>query len=144
MEILVINGPNLNMLGKRDPHHYGTLTLSHLEQQLIDFGRSRDIDVYCRQTNSEAECLEMLHEYYGKVNCGLIINAGAWTHYNYAIRDALDILECPKVEVHLSDISTREAFRQVSVIRDVVDIHFQGEKEQSYINAIKYIEGVLL
>lgn len=143
MKIYVVNGPNLNMLGKRNPQYYGTMTLLDLEKQLIEYGKGQDIEVICFQTNSEAECLNKLHEIHRKQNCGVIINAGAWTHYNYAIRDALEILTCPKVEVHLSNINNREPFRKVSVIREVVDQHFQGQKEQSYMNAIDYIKGVL-
>lgn len=143
MKIHVLNGPNLNMLGKRNPEYYGTMTLAELEQQLIDYGINQDVSIECFQTNSEQACIEYIHKLHEQQNTGLIINAGAWTHYNYAIRDALEIVDCPKVEVHLSDITTREPFRNNSVIRDVVDSHFQGLKVQSYIQAIDYIKGVL-
>lgn len=131
------------MLGKRDPEYYGSLTLSDLEARLIMYGQAHNIEIECFQTNSESECLMYLHRIVSEIDCGVIINAGAWTHYNYAIRDALEILSCPKVEVHLSDIARRESFRQLSVIREVVNTHFQGEKEQSYVKAINYIKGVL-
>ncbi|MGL4662307.1 MAG: type II 3-dehydroquinate dehydratase [Culicoidibacterales bacterium] len=143
MKIHVLNGPNLNMLGKRNPEYYGTMTLAELEQQLIDYGVNQDVSIECFQTNSEQACIEYIHKLHNQKNTGLIINAGAWTHYNYAIRDALEIVDCPKVEVHLSDITTREPFRNNSVIRDVVDSHFQGLNVQSYIQAIDYIKGVL-
>lgn len=131
------------MLGKRNPEYYGTMTLFELEQQLIEYGKTINLEVICYQTNSEGACIDYLHNLHGQENCGLVMNAGAWTHYSYAIRDALEVLECPKVEVHLSDIEKREAFRKMSVIRDVVDIHFQGQQANSYIEAIDYIKGVL-
>lgn len=143
-KIYVLNGPNLNMLGKRNQEHYGTMTLNDLENYLIQYGKENDFDIVCYQTNSEAHFIEQLHLLHEIENIGVIVNAGAWTHYSYAIRDALEILKCPKVEVHLSDILKRETFRHISVIRDVVNTHFQGEAEQSYIKAIDYIRGVLL
>lgn len=144
LKIYVLNGPNLNMLGKRSPEHYGKLSLQQLESELVLYGEEINIDVICYQTNSECDFIEQIHLLHDVSDVGVIINAGAWTHYNYAVRDALEILTCPKVEVHLSNIEARERFRQISVIRDVVDTHFQGEAERSYIKAIDYIKGVLL
>lgn len=143
MKIYIINGPNLNMLGKREQKHYGAMTLEELEGELMMYGQKINVEIECYQTNSEAACLDYIHNLHEQQNIGLIINAGAWTHYNYAVRDALEILSCPKSEVHLSNIELREPFRQHSVIRDVVDSHFQGEHIQSYIKAIDYIKGVL-
>lgn len=131
------------MLGKRNNDIYGAMSLFELENQLKDYGEQHNFEVVCYQTNSEAACIDYLHTLYDKKGVALIINAGAWTHYNYAIRDALEILQCPKVEVHLSDVNNREQFRKYSVIRDVVEEHFEGEHIKSYKKAIDYIKGVL-
>lgn len=143
MKIYVLHGPNLNMLGKRNPQYYGTLTLVQLEEDVKAYCQKKHFEASCFQTNNEGEMIDKIHSLYEQKNIAIVINAGAWTHYSIALRDALEIVECPKVEVHLSDISKREDFRQQSVIRDVVDTHFQGEQIQSYFKAIDYIEGEL-
>lgn len=142
MKIYVLHGPNLNMLGKRDPKIYGVLTLDDLEAHIHAHAKQQGFEVQFFQTNHEGEYINWIHQLYGQSDIGVILNAGAWTHYSYAIRDAIEMLSCPTVEVHLSDVEKREAFRQKSVIRDVVDTHFQGEKEHSYYKAIDYIKGV--
>ena len=103
MKVLVINGPNLNMLGKRNPKIYGTRTLADIEADIAEYAKEKGILTEFFQSACEGEIVNKLNEAYGKVD-GVVINAGAYTHYSYAIRDALEILEVPKIEVHLSDI----------------------------------------
>ena len=103
----VLHGVNLDLLGRRDPDHYGDLTLSELEQQVKRFGGELELEVAFFQTNHEGDFVERLHRLPDPAD-GAVINAGAWTHYSYAIRDALEIAALPAVEVHLSDVSARE------------------------------------
>lgn len=134
MKIAVIHGPNLNMLGKRNPKHYGTLTLDQIDQTIID--RFSDIDFIFFQSNHEGEIIDFIQTL---TVDALVINAAAYTHTSVAIRDALELLDIMKVEVHLSDITKREDFRKINYIKDVVDQTFYGKKEQSYLEAIHYI-----
>lgn len=134
MKIAVIHGPNLNMLGKRNPKHYGTLTLDQIDQTIID--RFSDIDFIFFQSNHEGEIIDFIQTL---TVDALVINAAAYTHTSVAIRDALELLDMMKVEVHLSDITKREDFRKINYIKDVVDQTFYGKKEQSYLEAIEYI-----
>jgi len=134
MKIAVIHGPNLNMLGKRNPKHYGTLTLDQIDQTIID--RFSDIDFIFFQSNHEGEIIDFIQTL---TVDALVINAAAYTHTSVAIRDALELLDIVKVEVHLSDITKREDFRKINYIKDVVDQTFYGKKEQSYLEAIEYI-----
>lgn len=134
MKIAVIHGPNLNMLGKRDPKHYGTLTLNQMNQTIID--HFSDIDFIFLQSNHEGEIIDFIQTLTADA---LVINAAAYTHTSIAIRDALELLDIMKVEVHLSDITNREDFRKINYIKDVVDQTFYGKKEQSYLEAIHYI-----
>lgn len=134
MKIAVIHGPNLNMLGKRDPKHYGTLTLNQMNQTIID--HFSDIDFIFLQSNHEGEIIDFIQTLTADA---LVINAAAYTHTSIAIRDALELLDIMKVEVHLSDITNREDFRKINYIKDVVDQTFYGKKEQSYLEAIEYI-----
>ena len=134
MKIAVIHGPNLNMLGKRNPKHYGTLTLDQIDQTIID--RFSDIDFIFFQSNHEGEIIDFIQTL---TVDALVINAAAYTHTSIAIRDALELLDMMKVEVHLSDITKREDFRKINYIKDVVDQTFYGKKEQSYLEAIEYI-----
>lgn len=138
MKILVINGPNLNMLGKRNPAHYGTQTLTDIEKMVTDYAREKGAEVECFQSACEGEIVNKLNQAYGKVD-GVIINAGAYTHYSYAIRDALEILEVPKIEVHLSDIHAREEFRHISVIQPVCTKQIAGYGAKGYIMAVDEI-----
>jgi len=134
MKIAVIHGPNLNMLGKRNPKHYGTLTLDQIDQTIID--RFSDIDFIFFQSNHEGEIIDFIQTL---TVDALVINAAAYTHTSVAIRDALELLDMMKVEVHLSDITNREDFRKINYIKDVVDQTFYGKKDQSYLEAIEYI-----
>ena len=136
--IAVLNGVNLNLLGRRDPTHYGSLTLSALESQIYAWANEHGQTARCFQTNHEGAFVEHLHECVGWAN-GVIVNPGAWTHYSYAIRDAVDFLEMPVVEVHLSDIEAREPFRHHSVIADVVTHRIVGKGADGYREAITWL-----
>lgn len=137
--LLVIHGPNLNMLGKRDPTHYGTLTLEQLYQALIDAFPDLEFTFY--QTNHEGEIVDLLNDAYDQSYDGLVINPGAYTHTSIAIRDALEILAIPKVEVHLSEVDNREPFRRVNLICDVVDATFAGRRLDSYLEAVRFLQA---
>ncbi|HMB81591.1 MAG TPA: type II 3-dehydroquinate dehydratase, partial [Vicinamibacterales bacterium] len=100
MQVLVLNGANLIVLGRRDPELYGGLSLNELESRIYEWAHALDITARCRQTNAEGEFIEWIHDSYDNVD-GVILNPGAWSHYSYAIRDALELLEVPVVEVHL-------------------------------------------
>ncbi len=138
IKILVINGPNLNMLGKRNPKHYGTATLSDIEKMMEQYALKNGAKCEFFQSACEGEIVRKLNDAYKNVDA-VIINAGAYTHYSYAIRDALEILEIPKVEVHLSDIHAREEFRHISVIEPVCSKQIAGYGEKGYIMAMEYI-----
>ncbi|MFS0865626.1 type II 3-dehydroquinate dehydratase [Fredinandcohnia sp. 179-A 10B2 NHS] len=116
--ILLINGPNLNRLGKREPHIYGSVTLKDLETELIQYSGNHDVELDCFQSNHEGEIIDAIHETEGKYE-GIIINPGAFTHYSYAIRDAIAGMSLPVVEVHISNIHAREEFRHTSVLAPV-------------------------
>lgn len=135
MRILVINGPNLNMLGKRDVENYGILTLSQINELIIDAFPTESFEFF--QSNSEGEIIDKIHQF--ENYDALLINPGAYTHTSIAIRDALEIVTIPKVSCHLSDYKNREDFRKKDYISDVVEFNFSGEKEKSYIKAVKYL-----
>ena len=138
MQVAVLNGVNLNMLGRRDPTVYGSLTLSQLETKIYGWASELSMGVRCWQTNTEGEYVGMIHEACGQVE-GLVVNPGAWTHYSYAIRDALEIFTGPVVEVHLSDIEAREEWRRHSVIADVVAHRISGRGADGYHDAFLYL-----
>jgi 3-dehydroquinate dehydratase II len=133
--VAVLHGVNLNMLGRRDPLHYGTLTLAELEQRVKQFGRELELEVECFQTNSEADFVTRLHELPMHAD-GVLLNPGAWTHYSWAIHDALEIAGLPAVEVHLSQIDEREPWRRVSVVRDLVIACVSGQGVDGYREAL--------
>ena len=137
MNILVLNGINLNMFGKRDPKQYGTATLADIEQSLQVLGRELGATVEMFQTNHEGAMCERIHQAYADKVDAMLINAGAWTHYSYGIRDALAILSCPIVEVHMSNVHAREAFRHVSVFSEVVKGQICGFGADSYLLALR-------
>ena len=110
MRILVLNGVNLNMLGRRDPAQYGDLSIAELESRIYDWGRELELTVQCRQTNSEGEFVHWCHDAYETVD-GVVVNPAAWTHYAWSIRDALEPLPAPIVEVHLSNVEEREEWQ---------------------------------
>lgn len=132
MKILVLNGINLNMFGKRDPAQYGTVTLDEINAGLLTLGTSLGVEVLHFQTNHEGAMCERIHQAHGEGVDAVVINAGAWTHYSYGIRDALAILKCPIIEVHMSNIHAREAFRHVSVFAPIVRGQICGFGAESY------------
>lgn len=116
MKILCLNGPNLNRLGKREPAIYGYETLEDVEQKLITHGKQSDIHVQCKQSNHEGELIDWLHNAEDDGINGIIFNPGAYTHTSYAIRDAIASITVPVIEVHISNIHSRESFRHQSVL----------------------------
>jgi len=134
-KVFVLNGVNLGTLGIRRPEIYGTRTLLDIERLIKD--QFPDLDLEFRQTDSESEMVTLIREAAG--SAGLVINAGAWTHYSYALHDALEALDVPKVEVHLSNVHTREAWRRVSVISPAVDAVVAGMGAHGYVVAVGYV-----
>lgn len=134
MKFLILNGPNLNMLGLRDKKHYGSFTLKDLENHILKFCKAK-CDVEFFQSNCEGAIIDKLHS--TNSDC-VILNAGAYTHYSYAIKDAIDCILPDVIEVHISKISEREDFRKISVIKDVCIHSIEGEGMNSYTNAISY------
>jgi 3-dehydroquinate dehydratase-2 len=137
MKILVLNGINLNMFGKRDPAHYGTTTLGQIDQALHNLAQELAVQLECFQTNFEGEMVEKIHHAHSDGVQAVLINAGAWTHYSYGIRDALAILKCPIVEVHMSNIHAREQFRHHSVIAELAVGQICGFGVDSYLLALR-------
>jgi 3-dehydroquinate dehydratase-2 len=140
MQIAILNGANLNMLGKRDPEVYGSTTLSQLETLIYGWASDLGLTARCWQTNSEGTFIDMIHEATSGGVDGLIVNPGAWTHYSYAIRDALEVFTGPKVEVHLSAIEQREEWRRHSVIADVVTERISGHGVDGYREAMELLQ----
>ena len=137
MKILLLHGINLNMFGKRDPQQYGTITLAQIDAQVKALGGELGAEVECYQTNDEGKMCERIHQAYTEGKDAVLINAGAWTHYSYGIRDALAILTCPVVELHMSNIHAREAFRHVSVFAEIVKGQICGFGVDSYLLALR-------
>ena len=137
MKILILNGINLNMFGKRDPKHYGTITLDQINARVTALGQELGTAVECFQTNHEGEMAERIHRAHSDGTAAVLINAGAWTHYSYAIRDALAILKCPIFEVHMSNIHAREEFRHHSVIAPIAKGQIAGFVVDSYLLALR-------
>ena len=137
MKILVLNGVNLNMFGKRDPAQYGTVTLDEINASLAVLGQELGVEVLHFQTNHEGAMCERIHQAHAEAVDAVLINAGAWTHYSYGIRDALAILKCPIVEVHMSNVHAREAFRHISVFSEVVRGQICGFGAESYLLALR-------
>ena len=138
MKLLVLNGPSINLTGFREPDIYGHETYSDLEKTLKEYAKSKNIKVTIKQTNSEGKLIDYLQDALYKGYDGIILNAGAYTHYSYAIRDAITAIALDVVEVHLSNTQNREDFRKVSVIRDVCCACFEGNHFDSYIDGINY------
>ena len=137
--ILVIHGPNLNLLGKREPEVYGHLTLADINQQLQQSAQSKNIHLETFQSNCEGEIIDRIQKaYYDKVD-GIIINPGAYTHYSYAIRDAIASIEVPIIEVHISNVHKREEFRHNSVTAPVCTGQIVGLGLQGYLLAVDAI-----
>jgi 3-dehydroquinate dehydratase-2 len=132
----LLHGVNLDMLGRRDPVLYGTLTLAELEARVVEQGSRRGFEVRCFQTNHEGALIEQIHCIVRDGADAVLINPGAWTHYSYALRDALEMVRAPVAEVHLSAIEEREEWRRVSVIADVVAIRVSGKGAHGYDEAV--------
>ena len=136
MNVLVVNGPNLNLLGEREPHIYGTTTLAELERIVAEHAASLGMTVRFFQSNHEGAIVDELHAQRAWADA-LVINPAAFTHYSYAIRDALLAIRVPAAEVHLSDVDAREGeFRKISVVRDVCRYRFKGMGVGSYLAAL--------
>jgi 3-dehydroquinate dehydratase type II len=135
MNILVLHGPNLNLLGEREPEIYGTLTLAQLNAKLAAHARKGGVKLRARQSNSEGKLIDLLHAHRRWAD-GVVFNPGAYTHYSYALRDAVAAIRIPKMEAHLSDVTKREPFRRVSVIAPVCAGRRYGKGADSYIEAI--------
>jgi 3-dehydroquinate dehydratase II len=138
VRIAVLNGVNLNLVGRRDPEQYGSLTYSELETQIYSWAQELGLTVRCRQTNSEGQYVDWCHDALDWAD-GVVVNPGAWTHYSYAIRDALELFAVPVVEVHLSNIEEREEWRRVSVIADVVTERVIGKGPEGYREALVFL-----
>ena len=140
MQVLVLNGVNLDVLGRRDPAIYGGISLNELESRIYGWANELDVAARCRQTNSEGEYIGWIHDAYANVD-GVIVNPGAWSHYSYAIRDALELLTVPIVEVHLSDIEQREDWRRHSVVAELAAHRVVGKGPDGYREAIEFLAG---
>jgi 3-dehydroquinate dehydratase-2 len=138
----VMHGVNVDQLGRRDPALYGTLTLAELEQQIEDDATRLGLEVSFFQTNHEGAFVERLHALRGEKDA-VVLNPGAWTHYAWAIRDALEIADLPALEIHLSDIHAREPWRAVSVIADLCFAHIYGRGPDGYREALERVRGEL-
>jgi 3-dehydroquinate dehydratase-2 len=137
MKILVLHGINLNMFGKRDAATYGTATLAEIDAKLAALAAELDAQVECFQTNFEGAMAERIHAAHTDGTRAVVINAGAWTHYSWGLRDALAILKCPIVEVHMSNIHAREEFRHHSVIASIAKGQIAGFGVDSYLLGLR-------
>ena len=138
MNILILNGPNINMIGLREPEIYGTKTYQDLENYLKSLEKEYNVFLDIKQSSLEGVLIDILH-YGNKMYDAVILNAGAFTHYSYALYDAIKSIQIPVVEVHLSDIDNREEFRKISVIRDACITSISGLGFKSYEEGIKYL-----
>lgn len=140
MNVLVINGPNLNMLGYRPKEHYGSLKLDDINKLMEEEKGNLNLEFF--QSNSEGDIVTKIQDaVFGKYDA-IIINPGAYTHTSVAIHDALEMFNGPKIEVHLSAVDSREDFRKINYVRDVCTKTFQGQKEGSYLEAVRYLKNI--
>ena len=136
MKILLLNGVNMNMLGKRDPSLYGSDTLATLEQKVQQFAQTLGAEVVCAQSNIEGELVNILQQ----TDCdAVVLNAGAYSHYSYALRDCIECIGIPVIEVHMSNIYAREPFRHTDVLADVCVANFVGRGIQGYFDAVEFL-----
>lgn len=140
MRIDVLNGVNLNLLGRRDPQQYGELSLSELETQIYAWASELGCNVRLRQTNQEGEFIDWCHDALDRAD-GVVVNPGAWTHYCWSIRDALEPVQAPIVEVHLSNVDDREEWRRHSVLEGLVARRIVGQGPEGYRAALEYLIG---
>ena len=136
----MLNGVNLNALADRDSAVYGGLALNELENRIYRWGRELGLLVRCLQTNHEGQFVDWCHDARGWAG-GVIVNPGAWTHYSYAIRDAVELISVPVIEVHLSDVTNREHWRRTSVLEDVVSARIVGKGPEGYREALVHLAG---
>ena len=141
MKILVLNGPNINLLGIRDKNIYGDKDYNYLVDMIVNYCENNDLDVEVYQSNHEGDLIDKIQEAYLNGINGIVINAGGYTHTSVSIRDAIDAVNIPTVEVHISDIYSRENFRKLSYIKDVVDKSIVGKGLNGYIEAIEYLKN---
>jgi len=134
----ILNGVNLDVVGRRDPELYGGQTIQELETRIYAWASELGLRVRCRQTNSEGEYVNWCHEAMDNVDA-LVVNPGAWSHYSYAIRDAIDLFSGPVVEVHLSNVDEREEWRRVSVIADLTALRVIGKGPDGYREALEFL-----
>lgn len=135
MKILVLNGPNLNMLGIREPDIYGRETYASLIEKITEHCKAKQLDVDCRQSNHEGDLVDWIQEAYGSFD-GIVINPGAYTHTSVAILDALKAVSVPTVEVHISDVDSREEFRRTSYLRAACIATISGHGTDGYLEAV--------
>jgi 3-dehydroquinate dehydratase-2 len=140
MNILVLNGPNLNLIGTREPEIYGTKTYRDLQKYINNCKTEFEVDITMYQSNHEGVLIDHLHKASEEKYDAILLNAGAYTHYSYALYDAIKAIDIPVYEVHLSDPEKRESFRQTSVIKDACIKTFKGRHFVSYKDAIAYIK----
>lgn len=139
--ILLLNGPNLNMLGVREPGIYGTDTLASIEQEVVDYAAARNAAVDCFQSNHEGALIDRIHEAHGRYD-GIVYNPGAHTHYSWALADAVASVDVPMVEVHISDVDAREDFRKLSVFENVRAGLVKGKGRAGYLEAVDVVLGL--
>ena len=140
--ILVLHGPNLNALGRRDRHHYGVLTLDEINRRIVERANALDVSVECFQSNHEGALVDKLQEHAGSID-GVVINAGALTHYGLSLKDALTDAAVPVVEVHLSNIHAREEWRHHSVLADTALGQIAGLGWRGYTAALEALVGII-
>ncbi len=140
-KILLLNGPNLNMLGIREPGVYGNDSLDSIEKEVVEYALDHDATVDCFQSNHEGDLIDRIHDAHGKYD-GIVYNPGAHTHYSWALRDAVAAIDVPVVEVHISDVDAREDFRKISVFDGVVVEQIKGHGKHGYLEAVDVILAI--
>ncbi len=138
MRVEVLNGVNLDVLGRRDPDLYGGLSLNELERRIYEWAKELDVGVRCRQTNHEGQYVDWIHEV-SEMADGVVLNPAAWTHYSYAVHDAVQLLAIPVVEVHLSNVDDREDWRRVSLISEFAAHRVVGKGPDGYKEALGFL-----
>ncbi len=138
MRVGVLNGANLDVVGRRDPALYGGITLAELESRIYEWSKELELTTRCRQTNHEGQFVEWCHDALDWAD-GVILNPGAWTHYSYAIRDAVELFTVPVVEVHLSNLMEREEFRRHSVLEPLATKRIMGRGPDGYREALEFL-----
>ena len=140
MRVAVLNGVNLDVLARRDPTFYGGLGLAELESRIYEWSKALDCTTRCRQTNHEGQYVDWCHDALDWAD-GVVLNPGAWSHYSYAIRDAVELFTVPVVEVHLSKIEEREEWRRTSVIGELATRRITGKGPDGYREALEFLAG---